>query len=73
MISKGLILMILGMAIVFLMLTILIVVMNLVRVIVSRGKKKQQVLAETGGETDETGAKAIAAVAAAVTVYVNKG
>lgn len=74
MISKGLVLMVLGMAIVFILLTVLILFMDIVRVIVNGGKKKQlaHVTGEAGGA--ETGAHEIAAIVAAVTTHnIKKG
>lgn len=74
MISKGLVLMVLGMAIVFVLLIVLILFMNIVRVIVNGGKKKQLALDTGGAGGMETGAHEIAAIVAAVTTYnIKKG
>ena len=71
MISKGLILMVLGMAIVFVLLAFLVLFMNIARLIVTGGRKKQAAAAAGGNVAGggDTADREIAAVAAAVTVY----
>lgn len=72
MLSKGLVLMVLGMAIVFALLVVLIIFMALVRLIVNGGGKKRAALAAAGVSGAYTGNQEIAAIAAAVTVYNKK-